>query len=56
MHINAEAETGYVGDRNVFRSGIDIEDSMSVIEKYRNGPAMSYSLNAYCPYEDSACT
>jgi len=51
MHINAEAETGYVRDRDVFRSGIGIDDSMSVIVKYRNGLAMSYSLNAYCPYE-----
>lgn len=51
LYLNAESETGYVRDRNVFRSGIDIEDSMSVIVTYRNGPTLSYSLNAYCPYE-----
>jgi len=44
-------ETGYIRDQNVFRDGIDIEDSMSVLIKYRTGEMASYSLNTYCPCE-----
>lgn len=51
MYLDAEEETGYLRDRNVFREGIDIEDSMSVIVNYRNGMTLSYSLNAYSPIE-----
>ncbi len=51
LYLNAEEETGYIRDQNVFRDGIDIEDSMSVLIKYRTGEMASYSLNAYCPYE-----
>ncbi len=51
LYLNAENETGYIRDRNVFRDGIDIEDTMSLIIKYRTGAAVSYSLNAYCPRE-----
>jgi predicted dehydrogenase len=51
LYLDAEAETGYIRDRNVFRDGIDIEDSMSVLIKYRTGEMAAYSLNAYCPNE-----
>ncbi len=51
MYLDAEAETGYLRDRNVFRDGITIEDSMSVLVKYRNGMTMTYALNAYSPTE-----
>jgi len=51
LYRDAETESGYVRDRNVFRDGIDIEDSMSVIVRYRNGIMFNYSLNAYCPKE-----
>ncbi len=51
LYLEAEPETGYVRDRNVFRDGISIEDSMSVMVRYRNGVMLNYSLNAYCPYE-----
>ena len=51
LYLNAEAETGYLRDRNVFRAGIDIEDSMSVMIRYRTGEIVNYSLNAYCPDE-----
>jgi predicted dehydrogenase len=47
----AEKETGYVRDRNVFRKGIDIEDVMTVQVKYRTGTLLNYSLNAFSPYE-----
>ncbi len=51
LYQEAEAESGYVRDRNVFREGIDIEDTMSVVVRYRNGAMLSYSLNAFCPNE-----
>jgi len=51
LYRKAEAETGYIRDRNVFRDGIDIEDSMSVLVRYRNGVMFNYSLNAFCPEE-----
>jgi predicted dehydrogenase len=51
LYLDAEEETGYIRDQNVFRDGIDIEDSMSLIIKYRTGAVVSYSLNAYSPRE-----
>lgn len=51
LYLEAEEETGYIRDRNVFREGITIEDSMSVLVRYRSGIMLNYSLNAFCPYE-----
>lgn len=51
MYLNAEKDSGYIRDENVFREGIDIEDTMSVMVKYRSGTMLSYSLNAFCPRE-----
>lgn len=51
LYYDAEKETGYLRDQNVFREGIDIEDSMSVTARYRNGLMLSYCLNAYSPIE-----
>lgn len=51
LYRDAEGETGYIRDQNVFRSSIDIEDSMSVLVKYRTGEVLSYSLNAFSPRE-----
>lgn len=51
LYLNAEGETGYVRDRNVFRSGITIEDTMNVLITYRRGTLATYSLNAFSPIE-----
>jgi predicted dehydrogenase len=51
LYHDAEADSGYIRDRNVFRDGINIEDSMSLLIRYRTGEMVSYSLNAYCPRE-----
>lgn len=51
LYLDAEADSGYIRDRNVFRDGIDIYDTMSVLVNYRNGVTLNYSLNAFCPYE-----
>lgn len=51
LYQNAEAESGYVRDRNVFRDGISIEDTMSLLVKYRSGVVLNYSLVAFSPQE-----
>ena len=51
LYHQAEADSGYLRDQNVFRDGIDIEDTMSVLVRYRTGAMMTYSLNAFCPGE-----
>jgi hypothetical protein len=51
LYLDAEAETGYIRDRNVFGSPITIEDTMAVNVRYQNGAILSYCLIAYCPWE-----
>jgi Predicted dehydrogenases and related proteins len=51
LYLNAEADSGYIRDRSVFSDDISIEDTMGVTVKYRNGAIMTYSLNAYMPWE-----
>lgn len=51
LYLNAEADSGYVRDRSVFADDISIEDTMGVLVKYDNGAIMTYSLNAYMPWE-----
>jgi len=47
----AEDEDKYYRDRCVFSDEIDIEDTMSVCVTYKKGTFLSYSLNAFLPYE-----
>lgn len=51
LYLDAEADSGYIRDRNVFGEPITIEDTMCVIVKYQNGIRLSYSLVAYSPWE-----
>lgn len=51
LYFDAEGESQYIRDRNVFRDDIDIYDSMSALVEYRNGMRLNYSLHAFCPYE-----
>lgn len=51
LYLDAEAETGYLRDRNVFGGGITAEDTMSVTARYRSGVLLTYSLLAYAPWE-----
>lgn len=51
LYLEAEAETGYLRDRNVFGEPITIEDTMTVTARYRNGALLSYCLIAYSPWE-----
>jgi predicted dehydrogenase len=51
LYLDAEADSGYVRDRNVFGEPITIEDTMAITARYRNGVLMSYCLIAYSPWE-----
>jgi predicted dehydrogenase len=51
LYLNNEQYDGYYRDRCVFSRDIDIEDSMNVVVNYASGAKMSYSLNAYMPWE-----
>ncbi|MCW5723030.1 MAG: Gfo/Idh/MocA family oxidoreductase, partial [Devosia sp.] len=51
LYWDAETEDGYQRDQNVFGDGISIEDTMSVMVRYRNKAVMTYSLYAYAPWE-----
>ncbi|MFA5688514.1 MAG: Gfo/Idh/MocA family oxidoreductase [Kiritimatiellales bacterium] len=51
MYYKAEAYDHYLRDQNVFGDGIDIEDTMNVLVRYRSGAQMTYSLMAYSPWE-----
>ena len=51
LYLDAEAESGYLRDRNVFGEPITIEDTMTVTARYRSGALLSYCLIAYSPWE-----
>ncbi len=51
LYLDAEHEDGYYRDQSVFGDGISIEDTMGLLVRYRTGAIMSYSLNAYMPWE-----
>lgn len=51
MYLEGIKYDGYRRDRNVFGENITIEDTMSVLVKYRTGIVLNYSLNAYLPRE-----
>ncbi|MFP4978059.1 Gfo/Idh/MocA family protein [Paenibacillus sp. CN-4] len=51
LYLDAEHEDGYRRDQSVFGDGISIEDTMGVMVRYRNQAILTYSLNAYLPWE-----
>ncbi|MCT4708082.1 myo-inositol 2-dehydrogenase [Buttiauxella gaviniae ATCC 51604] len=51
LYLDAEHEDSYYRDQSVFSDGINIEDTLSVLVKYQNQVQMTYSLNAYLPWE-----
>jgi predicted dehydrogenase len=53
-YLDCEQYDGYFRDRCVFSSEIDIEDSMNVVVDYAGGAKLSYSLNAFNPWEGYA--
>lgn len=53
LYVDAEKDNDYIRDQCVWSDEIDIEDNMSVSVRYDSGAMLSYSLNAYMPYEGS---
>lgn len=51
LYLDAEKDDGYQRDQSVFGDGIDIEDTLGVIVTYKNKAILTYSLNAYLPWE-----
>lgn len=51
LYLDQEQHDGYFRDRCVFRTDIDIEDTMNVMVKYDTGATLSYSLNAFNSWE-----
>ncbi|KAI0144603.1 NAD(P)-binding protein [Xylariaceae sp. FL1272] len=51
MYLDAEHEDGYHRDQSVFGDGISIQDTMSLLMRYKNGAVLTYSLTAYAPWE-----
>ena len=53
LYLENERYDGYFRDQNVFGQGITIEDSMSLLVKYRTGPVLNYSLTPISPVRAS---
>lgn len=51
LYVDAESADGYHRDGCVFREDADIYDTMSALITYSNGVTMTYSLNAFMPFE-----
>jgi predicted dehydrogenase len=51
LYLDAEHEDGYYRDQSVFGEGISIEDTLGVMVRYRKKTILTYSLNAYLPWE-----
>ncbi|MFC2076599.1 Gfo/Idh/MocA family protein [candidate division KSB1 bacterium] len=51
LYVGCEDVDGYYRDGCVFREDIDIYDTMALRVKYAGGIHMTYSLNAFMPYE-----
>ncbi len=51
LYVKAESADGYIRDSCVFRKKINIWDTMTAQVQYHNRVMMSYSLNAFMPYE-----
>lgn len=51
VYLEQEQYDGYFRDKCVFSPDIDIEDNMNLVVEYANGTKMSYSLNAFLPWE-----
>lgn len=51
LYADCEDADGYHRDGCVFREDIDIYDRMTALVKYSNDVTMTYSLNAFMPFE-----
>jgi predicted dehydrogenase len=51
LYLDNEKYDGYFRDQCVFGKRIDIEDTMNLVVSYDSGALLSYSLNAFTPWE-----
>ena len=51
LYVDAESVDGYHRDGCVFRVDCDIFDTMNGVVRYGEGTQMSYSVNAFMPFE-----
>ena len=51
LYLEAENDSGYRRDQNVFREGIDIYDNMGALVHYRTGALLTYSLVSFSSRE-----
>jgi predicted dehydrogenase len=51
LYVDAESVDGYHRDGCVFRNDCDIFDTMNAVVRYDGGVQMSYSVNAFMPFE-----
>jgi predicted dehydrogenase len=51
LYLETEGADGYIRDRCIFSPLIDIDDTMQVQVRYKNGVFMNYTLCAYSPWE-----
>ncbi len=51
VYLENEAHDGYQRDRCIFSPEIDIPDSMSVAARFASGAFLTYSLQAFSPWE-----
>ena len=54
LYASCESEDGYLRDGCVFREDTNIYDTMSVTVKYANQVVLTYTANAFLPYEGQA--
>lgn len=54
LYVHPESEDGYIRDACVYRTNINIWDTMAVQVRYHNRILLSYSLNVFMPYEGYA--
>jgi hypothetical protein len=51
LYLDCEKHDGYYRDMCVFGDEITIEDTMNLVVGYQSGTLLSYSLNAFSPWE-----
>jgi predicted dehydrogenase len=56
LYAQNEVIDGYRRDGCVYREDVDTFDTMSAVVKYASGASMSYSLNAFMPFEGFSVT
>lgn len=51
LYGDARVHDGYIRNQDVFAAGVDIEDNLAALVRYRSGSHLSYTLNAHAPWE-----